>query len=534
MNDLQSVGVRYMTSKCDSLYSYENNHKYYGYKGEAIASILCASAKLIITTRSKDEGTYSKIFENGAFINTISVKPRSSKGTTVTVLGFFFNCPVKQKRINSSVDLNNIKIVLKTLAIIHPTVSFSLRDDSTGRILLNCFKTSTVSKSLCMLYEDIASEDLIEVKVSKDNIYVSGLIYTKSCKNSKPQFIYVNKRSARIERIQKYVEETLSKTLKDIMPINSYPIFIINISCPYSLVDILFDSFNFLVEFKSWDVVMKCIEKIVKLFIDRYKKLITQDEEDNTTENNEWQEIHTDRENTGSYVKPKQNMEEAKLFQENDNKVNNKRENGNRKKNNQKNDSREKNNQNRFKKGSYITSILQNKSYKNSLSLKKQKLKLKKKDNIFEKSLPISDLSLNIQNFSSTLWKTKFQKNPNYVKNIFDVEFNSQNLLFDKTKVMAYTRNIKDAEFKRSQNIALPNSFTNKDKFFNNEPSGKEFVMDLFLKSLTPKIQKNALQNEVIEEIELPIKLNSLSPSKCLTTDPYDVSSISHLFLYTH
>ncbi|KRT86424.1 hypothetical protein AMK59_1681, partial [Oryctes borbonicus] len=142
LSDLQNVGVRYMTSKCDSLYVYENKHKYYGYRGEALASILSVSQKLIISTRHiEGEFTYTKTFENGTFESTVPAKVRSSKGTTVIIIGFFFNCPVKQKRIKNSVDLNSIKITLKALAIIHPTVSFSLRDDNTGKILLNCFKT---------------------------------------------------------------------------------------------------------------------------------------------------------------------------------------------------------------------------------------------------------------------------------------------------------------------------------------------------------------------------------------------------------
>ncbi|GJQ76379.1 hypothetical protein Trydic_g2097 [Trypoxylus dichotomus] len=83
LSDLQNVGVRYMTSKCDSLYIYENKHKYYGYKGEALASILSASQKLIISTRHiEEEFTYAKTFENGSFESIVPAKIRSSKGTT--------------------------------------------------------------------------------------------------------------------------------------------------------------------------------------------------------------------------------------------------------------------------------------------------------------------------------------------------------------------------------------------------------------------------------------------------------------------
>lgn len=467
LSNLQNAGVRYMTSKCESLYTYENKHKCYGYRGETLASIICVSKKVIITTRYHDgEFTYAKTFEDGSFVNIVSSNIRSSKGTTVTVAGFFFNCPVKQKRIKNSVDLNYVKVTLKSLSIIHPNVSFSLRDDNTSKILLNCFKTTSVTKSLCALYEDIVPEKLIEVKVSKDNIYVSGLIYTKSYKNTKPQLIYVNKRPANVEVITKYVNETLSKTLQSILITNPYPVYIINISCPYSILDILFDSCNIVVEFKSRQVVTKCVEKMLKLFIDKYKNLNSEDESLNYDNfgSNSFNDFHQVENNM------QQDIRASTSKEEND-------------ENEQKRVLEKERNQ---AKQTYMKTLRDLKTYKKTLGLKKTKFKLKKKkqNNIFDRTTDLSNLSLQEFSPNMPLKIEKQMKDPVCSKNMFDDIFDSQHLVFHREG-------------------SLQDSLATKTVAPNDELSGKEFVMDLFLSSLTPSGNQDiVLPNKLVNENE--------------------------------
>ncbi|KAF5297119.1 hypothetical protein FQA39_LY02699 [Lamprigera yunnana] len=263
-SNMDLIGVRYMTSKCHSLEDLKKT-KYFGFRGEALSSICQMSKKVDIASRAKDtDSTLCKIYENGTWSSVVDIKMRPSEGTTITITEFLYNFPVRQKRICKNLDLNETKQKLEELAIIHPTVSFSLRNDGTGKIILQSTQTKDVARSLISFYPYLTFDDFSKIKVSKGKTRVTGLIYKRSSKNSKLQFIYLNKRPIVSWNIQKLTNSLLLK----ITAKGEHPVYCLNIQCGSSKVDLTLSPSKTSVAFMEWEVVHNCIQKAVKTVLE--------------------------------------------------------------------------------------------------------------------------------------------------------------------------------------------------------------------------------------------------------------------------
>lgn len=113
-----------MTSKCHSVNDLCYNLKYFGFRGEALASIREISGLLIVETRPQGgDATYSKAFTHGKTHKaSISKTSRAAHGTTVTVQDFMYNMPVRRQRFQSAIDLEEIKSNIESIALVEPQV----------------------------------------------------------------------------------------------------------------------------------------------------------------------------------------------------------------------------------------------------------------------------------------------------------------------------------------------------------------------------------------------------------------------------
>lgn len=126
-DDLSLIGERYMTSKCHSVRDLERVIPTYGYRGQAIASLLDVSSSLQIETKCPNEKhSFIKIFiRNKPLPINVSKKDQSGSGTKVTVDDFMSTMPVRRKRINDIFDLQDIKTQMEYLAIVHYEVNIT-------------------------------------------------------------------------------------------------------------------------------------------------------------------------------------------------------------------------------------------------------------------------------------------------------------------------------------------------------------------------------------------------------------------------
>ncbi|GIX85248.1 DNA mismatch repair protein Mlh3 [Caerostris extrusa] len=109
------VGQRYATSKCHSIEDLKCL-QYGGFRGEALCSLKDVASNLMIESRASGCGeTYCKIFNHGkSGKSTVSVNPRPSKGTTVSVFNFMYNRPVRKNAISEAIDMEETRRLLQT------------------------------------------------------------------------------------------------------------------------------------------------------------------------------------------------------------------------------------------------------------------------------------------------------------------------------------------------------------------------------------------------------------------------------------
>nr|CAD7602175.1 unnamed protein product [Timema genevievae] len=287
---------RYMTSKCHTLQDLYSHLDFFGFRGEALASLRELSGILALESRpSGNEQTYCKVFTHGKSHRAGQANTkRPSVGTTVTVTDFMYNMPVRRKRIKEAVDLEEIKSQLECIALMHPQVSISLRNDVKYNIIMQTHRTTDTLKVFSNLFGDTISKSLVPVLFELDRFKVSGYIGKISHPQKNLQFIYVNKRLILKSKLHKLVDALLAKSFilrangpwRNV-PIskkldsrffiacsppekrNKYGVYVLNVECSYCDYDIALDPRKTLVEFKDWDSILKCTEEAVRSFLEK-------------------------------------------------------------------------------------------------------------------------------------------------------------------------------------------------------------------------------------------------------------------------
>lgn len=263
--NMNFLGQRYATNKCRTLVDLERHRKTYGYRGEALAGIVEMSRGVTVTSRQKEsKETYTKVLSRTLNSEVKLVQLRASEGTTVTVVGWLSTLPVRQQRIVPEIELEEVKIQLEKLIIINPKISFTLRNDITGQLILNSPKNPDILTALCHLYHE-KEEDFTLLKVSKSKISLELLIKKDlSLTGKNVQYIYVNRRPVKSSKILKQVKKSFVDLNKQ--QTKRHPVFVMNIKCPQIYVDLMAKSYCQEVEFTCWDLLLICIEKLGKTF----------------------------------------------------------------------------------------------------------------------------------------------------------------------------------------------------------------------------------------------------------------------------
>ncbi|XP_036398146.1 DNA mismatch repair protein Mlh3 [Megalops cyprinoides] len=280
--DVERVGSRYFTSKCSSLEDLENLH-FYGFRGEALASIAALATLLEISSRSRlSAKTFVKVFKDGKGLEVFeSESSRPSAGTTVSICNFFHNMPVRRKRMDPVLECERIRQRVEAISLMHPSVSFTLKNDCTGAMVVQLSKARNTYHRFIQIHGLTRAQKLGEISLSHDQFEMSGYIGREGHYNSSLQFLFVNCRLVLKTRIHKLLNLLLKRVSSStsVSPSLGSPkkkagaelhgVYVINIKCHYSEYDICLEPAKTLIEFKDWDGVLACVEEGVKQFLNR-------------------------------------------------------------------------------------------------------------------------------------------------------------------------------------------------------------------------------------------------------------------------
>ena len=215
-------------------------------------------------------------------------KERENCGTTITLEDFMYCMPIRRKLIKETIDIENIRSRLESLALIHPHIVICLKNANvSARTMLLTKRSSSILSAAKHLFGEEFSDSLGEVRHSVEPFTVTGFIGTQPCQSKNLQFIYINKRLLLQTRLHSFMNKLLSRSsivnsqLRTVYYHNIrrnkspssppkglkfYAVFIVNIECPLIEYDILLDPSKSIVEFRDWPRVLQCLHETVLQF----------------------------------------------------------------------------------------------------------------------------------------------------------------------------------------------------------------------------------------------------------------------------
>ncbi|XP_037688202.1 DNA mismatch repair protein Mlh3 isoform X2 [Choloepus didactylus] len=298
-DDVDKVGNRYFTSKCSSVQDLENP-SFYGFRGEALASIAdMASAMEISSKKNRTMKTFVKLFQNGKALKAYEADLiRPSAGTTVTVYNLFYQLPVRRKCMDPRLEFEKVRQRIEALSLMNPSISFSLRNDISGSMVLQLPKTKDICSRFCQIYGLGRSQKLREINFKYKEFELSGYISSEAHYNKNMQFLFVNKRLVLRTKLHKLIDFLLrkesiickQKNSSASRPMNSSPrhrsnpefhgIYVINVQCQFCEYDVCMEPAKTLIEFQNWDTLLVCIQEGVKMFLKQEKLFVELSGED--------------------------------------------------------------------------------------------------------------------------------------------------------------------------------------------------------------------------------------------------------------
>uniref|UniRef100_A0A3Q1G0A7 MutL homolog 3 n=1 Tax=Acanthochromis polyacanthus TaxID=80966 RepID=A0A3Q1G0A7_9TELE len=304
--DMECVGNRYYTSKCNSLNDLDNL-RWYGFRGEALASVVSLASLVEISSRTRSSvKTHVKIFKEGKGLDVFEADTaRPSAGTTVIICNFFHNMPVRRKRVDAVLEGERIRQRVEALSLMHPSVSFTLKNDCTGAMTVQLPKARNTYHRFVQIHGLMRAEKLGEISYAHKQFEVIGYLGREGHYNNTLQFLYVNDRlllKTRIHKLLNFLLRRISSSNQkndssDMLSVirspkqkrsqELYGVYIINIKCSYSEYDICLEPAKTLIEFKDWGGILLCVEEAVKAFLSRENlvAVLSQDDLDDVSPN---------------------------------------------------------------------------------------------------------------------------------------------------------------------------------------------------------------------------------------------------------
>ena len=235
--DLPLAMTRHATSKIDG--SNLLDIQSFGFRGEALPS-LGAVGKLNIMSRC-GEADGAELQVNGGKLS--AVRPVAMQpGTRVTLSDLFYATPARLKFLRSDrAEAKSISDAIRRLAMAEPSISFTLRDMATERIVLQVQAEQgdmfdALRGRLGQIMGNTFIENAITVDAEREGICLTGFagLPTYSRGSAISQFLFVNGRPVR----DKLLLGGLRGAYSDLLPRDRHPVVALFVECEPECVDV--------------------------------------------------------------------------------------------------------------------------------------------------------------------------------------------------------------------------------------------------------------------------------------------------------
>lgn len=204
-----------------------------GFRGEALPSI-AAVAKVELVTSNRDDGMGRRIRIEGGKLLVQEDTP-ASRGTDIQVKELFFNTPARLKYMKTiQTELGHISDFMYRIALSHPEIAITLRHNENQ--LIKTLGNGDLLQVIAAIYGTQAAKAMLPIKAENLDFELSGYVslpeWTRSNRNGVSTI--VNGRY-----IRNYgLNQAIQRAYHTLLPINRYPLAVLEIKMHPSLVDV--------------------------------------------------------------------------------------------------------------------------------------------------------------------------------------------------------------------------------------------------------------------------------------------------------
>ncbi|HJV45365.1 MAG TPA: DNA mismatch repair endonuclease MutL [Bacillota bacterium] len=227
-----------------------------GFRGEAIPSIASVAKVELRSSHLAGEAGTRIVVEGG---RRVSIDPVSQpKGTEIIVRELFYNTPARLKYLKSiQTEVGHIADYLNRLAFAYPEISFLLTVD--GRTVLKTYGDGQLLHVISSVYGMVIAKEMIPIEGQNLDFEVEGFV-------ANPQLTRANRSYISILVNGRYIRNqavigAILRAYHTLLPINRFPIGILQLKMDPALVDVNVHPAKLEVRFSKEQELMQFIEK---------------------------------------------------------------------------------------------------------------------------------------------------------------------------------------------------------------------------------------------------------------------------------
>ena len=261
--DARLAFERHATSKirvADDLFSLHTM----GFRGEALPSIAAVS-QVELRTRLKGEEIGTLLSLSGS--RFVSQEACSCPvGSNFLISNLFFNVPARRKFLKSNTtELNNILTAFERIALVNPSVSFTLR--SNGTELFN-LRSSNQRQRIIDIFGKRLNQDLLPLGVETSMCNISGFVGKPESARKKgaQQCFFVNGRYMK----HPYFHKAVISAFDRLVPVGEQVPYFIYFQVPAADIDVNIHPTKTEIKFENelaiWQILQAAVKEAVGLF----------------------------------------------------------------------------------------------------------------------------------------------------------------------------------------------------------------------------------------------------------------------------
>ncbi|MBP1999686.1 DNA mismatch repair protein MutL [Paenibacillus shirakamiensis] len=231
-DDCETAFYRHATSKLSSsrdLFQIRT----LGFRGEALPSIASVAKVELISAHGEHNLGRTVVIEGGSLKQ--NEETTAPLGTDIQVRELFYNTPARLKYMKTiQTELGHISDVMYRQALAHPNIAFTLKHN--GNSLLQSPGNGDLLQVIASIYGTQSAKSMIRIEAENLDYRIEGYIARPDVTRSNRSAIstIVNGRYIRSAGLQ----AAMLRAYHTLLPINRYPLAVLQLSMHPSLVDV--------------------------------------------------------------------------------------------------------------------------------------------------------------------------------------------------------------------------------------------------------------------------------------------------------